>query len=159
MATTRRTFTDDDSIADSIPHTPVAKRFACAAHECPMTGAIFGGNSHAGTCGYHYAANPIDWPRITQRLVEWQCVTDEINRCRAAHINPETATKPAVLEALFATAWARLAPLVPGWERDLQPQKGKGGYADSYRSWGQRLEEFIGGQVLAQHTTARRKAA
>lgn len=156
---TRKTFNDDDdSIANSIPHTPV-KRFACIANQCPMTGAIFGGGG-GGMCAYHYATNSADWGRITRTLLDWAIVTDEINTCRRAHINPETATSPAVLEQLFRQAWARVEPGVGTWGEDLKPQPGKGGAMDNYGAWGLRLERFIGQRVVEsiRHQIGRKAA-
>ena len=150
--------TDGDNIADAMPHTPVLPSYRCAAHGCPMTGAIFehsGGG--AGICAYHFASNTTDWPRITRSLVEWECVTREIRECRRVHMEPETATKPAVVEKLFKAAIARLEPLTGTWWDQLKPQAGRGGRIDNYRDWGMRLETFIGGTVIGELT--RRKAA
>jgi len=147
-----------ESIADAIPHKSV-KRYACIANNCPMPGAIFSG-SGGGMCAYHYGTNSEDWGRITRTLQDWQCVTDEINACREAFNNPSTATRPAVLEAMFDSAWRRLQPLVGSWSEDVKPQLTKGGKPDSYGSWILRLERFIGARVVdcIRHQVGRKAA-
>lgn len=147
------------SLADEIPHTPVAKRYDCAAHNCPMVGSIFeSGSQGAGICAYHFGANPTDWPRISQALHDWACVTDEIRECRRAHTDAATALNPGELQRLFAQAQARVEPLVGTWWDQLKPQAhGRHNTPDTYRSWGQRLESFIGSKVVAEMT--RRRAA
>lgn len=153
--------TKADSLADAIPHTPVVRTYRCAAHGCQMPGAIFDNPGQpTGVCAYHYAANPVDWPRITQALAEWECVTSEIRECRRVHTASETAAKPAVLSGLFGAAVARLEPLVgPHWWEQLKPQPGRGGVMDSYASWGWRLEKFIGARVQEQTIAPRRRLA
>lgn len=146
MATKRVTFNDSDSIAEHLPQAST-RQYPCISHGCPMAGTIFTAGG-TGSCAYHYAANSQDWPRITQKLTDWQCVISEINECRRVHCNPATASSPAVLANLFAQAWARLEPLAPGWTEELKPQLGKGGAMDAYREWGLRLERFVGGQVV-----------
>jgi len=143
----RQTFNDDDdSIANSIPHKPVA-RFACAAGQCPMPGTIFTGST--GLCVYHVGAHAGDWHRITRVLVDWQCVMDEINAARRAHCSHDLAGNPDALERLFGDAWKRLQPMVAGaWEDDLKPGAVKAGQPEDYREWGIRLERFIGQRVV-----------
>lgn len=130
-------------------------RYPCSAMQCPMPGTISTENG-SNLCVYHCRASTRDWPRITQALKDWGVVMYEINECRRVHTDPETAFEPKVLADLFTAAWERLAPLAPGWEEQLKPQAGSGGYKDSYRDWGLRLERFIGSQVVAQLTTRRR---
>jgi len=150
----------DKSLADAIPHTPVVRTYRCSGHGCPMPGAIFDNPGQlTGVCAYHYAANPSDWPRITQALTDWACVTDEINACRQIHTDPETATSPGTIARQFEAAVARLEPLVGTWWDQLKPQPGRGGRMDDYRSWGLRLDRFIGARVQAVTVTPRRRAA
>lgn len=108
-------------------------------------------------CAYHYAANAQDWPRITQTLVEWKCVLDEIQTCRKIHTDPATCTRNNGAE--FDAAVARLESLTGAWWSDLKPQLGRGGRMDDYRDWGHRLEVFIGGQVQTATRTVHRRSA
>lgn len=147
MATKRTGFDGTDSIADAIPHKPVA-RYACSAHQCPMPGTIFSGGS-GGMCAYHIGTHGTDWPRITRVLLDWQCVTLEINAIRRAHCDMELSGHPDELAKRFADAWARMQPLVAGaWEEELKPGNLKSGHPETYRDWGMRLERFIGQRVV-----------
>lgn len=145
---------DDDPLPDERP----ARRYPCAAHQCPMPGTLFPGGGK-GVCAWHYGANSSDWPRITGKLLEWACVTYEVNEARRV-LTGDNAANPVVLEALFAAAWERLQPLVSGWEDQLKPGNIRwrdatqpAGYRDSgmresYSDWAKRLNEFVGAQVL-----------
>ena len=156
---TRKTFAGDDSIADHLPQAPT-KRYGCAANGCPMPGTISGGGHGSSSCSWHYGTSGHDWPRITQVLLDWQCVSDEINTCRRAHTDPETCGNPKVLDDMFDAAWRRMGPLVGAWEKDLRPQAGRGGQMDSYVAWSLRLERFIGGRVVdvIRHQLGRKAA-
>lgn len=143
---TRKTFSDDDSIANAIPHNPV-KRYACTAHECPMPG-VMSGESGRDVCAYHWNTNAQDWPRITRTLLDWAIVTEEIVHCRRVLTAPETATNPEAIADEFRRAWARVEAGADAWVEELKPQPGRGGHMDSYGSWALRLERFIGQRVV-----------
>lgn len=112
--------------------------YRCLVSFCPMTGAIFlAGPNAPGICSHHFGATGHDIPRITQILVDWECLTYEINACRRAH-------REVVLDkAALAKAWTRLQPaLGADWVAELTPPPGC-----SYRHWGQRLEKFMDARV------------
>ena len=159
MATAKRTsFSESNSFVDVIPANQ-PKRYACAAHQCPMAGTLSGEGGH-GVCAYHCATNPKDWGHISRTLIDWQCVTDEINACRRTHTNPETATDPGLIARLYAQAWVRLEPLIGTWEKDIRPQPDKSGSTEGYQAWGLRLECFLGGRVVEalRHQLGRKAA-
>ena len=139
-------FAKPESIADAIPHKAV-RRYACAAHQCPMPGTISGEGGN-GICAYHYATNSTDWPRISQTLNEWAILTEEINHCRKVLTDPATAAKPALIADEFRMAWDRIKDNLGPWVNDVKPQKTKGGHTDSYGSWALRLEQFMGQRVV-----------
>lgn len=151
------------SIANAISHTPTAafsRGFKCAAHGCNMAGTLFESiGQRSGTCVYHHAASPHDWPKITQVLTEWECLTAEINRCRSILTNPKTCTDYKTIDSEFRAAAARVEQATGAWWSDLKPQRGKAGHMDDYRSWCQRLELFMGGRVQAATITPRKRAA
>lgn len=150
--------TDGENIADAMPHRPVQRSYRCAAHGCPMAGAIFErSGQEGGICAYHYGANTADWGRITRALTDWDSVTAEIGECRRVHMDPQLSARPDEVEKLFKAAAARMEPLVGTWWDEIKPQAGKGGRMDTYRDWGMRLETFIGSRVVGELT--RRKAA
>lgn len=155
---TRKTFNDDDSIANAIPHTPI-KRYTCAAHGCPMTGSM-SGEGGSGVCAYHWNTNPYDWSRITQTLLDWGIVTEEISRCRSVHTNPRTAISPDAIEEEFRMAYARVEAGAGPWIEDLKPQPTRGAKPDTYATWGLRLERFIGARVVEclRHRIGRKAA-
>ena len=147
-----------ESIADAIPHKQV-NRYACLAHQCPMTGSMFGEGGN-GVCVYHFGTNSHDWPRITHTLLDWAIVTEEINHCRRVLTNPETASSPAVIEAEFRKAVQRVEQCAGQWINDLKPQLTRGGKLDSYGTWSQRLERFMGQRVVEalRHQIGRKAA-
>ena len=158
MATRKSFNADDDSIANAIPHIPV-KRYECAAHRCPMAGTI-SGEGGSGICAYHYNTHSGDWPRITQVLLDWAVVTEEINHCRTVLCNPATAANPAAIAEEFAKAAERVLQGAGSWTEDLKPQLTRGNQMDSYGSWTNRLECFIGQRVVeAMRHRIGRKAA
>jgi hypothetical protein len=140
------------------PTEPPAQRYPCSAHQCPMPGTLFTGGTK-GMCAWHYGSNASDWPRITGKLLDWACVTYEVNEARRA-LTGEAAANPAALASLFSAAWERLQPLVPGWEEQLRPGNIRWrdatqptgyrdtGFRETYADWAKRLEAFVGGQVL-----------
>lgn len=143
---TRKSFTEDDSIANAIPHRAV-NRYQCTAHQCPMPGTISGAGGN-GVCAYHYNTNSSDWPRITQTLLDWSILLDEINYCRGIMCNPATAADPVFLAKEYAAAWIRIKDHLGTWTDQVKPQQTKGGHMDSYGSWTLRLERFMGQQVV-----------
>lgn len=156
---TRRTFTDDDdSIDNAIPHNPV-KRYQCVAYQCPMPGTLSGEGGN-GVCSYHYNNFSGDWVRITQVLLDWAIVTEEINRSRKVHCNPATATNPEAIAAEFAMAAERVLLGAGSWAEELKHQLTRGNQMDSYGSWTNRLECFIGQRVVEsmRHRIGRKAA-
>ncbi len=92
---------------------------------------------------------------MTRVLQDWQCLSFEVNEARRV-LTGEIATDPKAIADAFSAAWARLQPLVPGWEGQLQPGTIAGrrdgepvDMAESYADWAKRLEAFLGGQVAA----------
>lgn len=154
---TRRTFDEtDDGGGDERSHQADRRtQYACMAHGCPMTGAIFSGGD-GGICAFHHGTHGTDWPRITRTLQDWQCVTDEANACRRTHRNPAMAADGKVLDHLFAQAWGRLEPLLGEvWADELRPGKYPNGTREGYRDWGWRLEKFLTKRVT-EATKSRR---
>jgi hypothetical protein len=153
-------FDRDGSIADAIPHNPASRTYRCFADRCPMPGTIFPGqlmgDKHGGTCAWHYGVEPLDIPKVTAVLRDWQCLAYEISECRRVHTSAESATSPKAQDQLFAAAVERLREQVKsgGWGDEFEPKRG-----ERYARWGQRLEEFLGGKVVEVLSTRRRAAA
>lgn len=147
-----------DSIANAITHKSVM-RYQCAAHQCPMPGTI-SGEGGSGICVYHYNTHGTDWPRISQTLLDWAILTDEINHCRSIMCNSATATKPDLIAQEYASAWNRIKDHLGTWTDELKPQPTKGGHMDSYGSWTLRLERFMGQRVVdaLRHRIGRKAA-
>jgi hypothetical protein len=143
---TRKSFTEDDNIANAIPHNPV-RRYACVAHQCTMVGSM-AGEGAGGICAYHYNTHSTDWPRITQTLLDWAIVSEEINLCRSLHRDPANSTKPDVLEGEFALAVQRVLQGAGTWADELKPGMNRRGYPESYQVWAYRLECFLGQRVV-----------
>jgi hypothetical protein len=135
-----------DSIANAIPHRSV-KRYTCMANQCPMPGTISGEGGN-GVCAYHYNTHGPDWPRITQTLLDWAILTEEINHCRKVLTDPATAAKPAIIADEFRIAWQRIKDNLGPWTDAVKPQLTRGGHTDSYGSWALRLEQFMGQRVV-----------
>jgi len=137
----------EDDADDQQPSTPARMRYECCANGCPMPGAMFpSGSTKGGICHYHYATNPSDWPRITQVLNDWRCITAEINECRRVLCDQDLCCDVKVQNERYAEAWKRLHPalIAGGWhEGELAPSPGL-----SYGEWARGLENFMGGQVL-----------
>lgn len=136
----------ETSLADAIPHRLARKRYPCFADGCPMPGTIFttrleDGDTGAGTCAWHYGVMPSDIPRVTRVLLDWQCVSYEVNEARRV-LTGELAIDVKAIGEAFDGAWARLVPLVSGWEDQLRPQHG-----ESYGWWANRLQRFLGAKV------------
>jgi len=141
---------------------PKIWRAPCFATGCPMPGSIFPGagqggtGDQTGTCAWHYGVKPHDIPRVTQVLVDWQCVSHEVTEARRA-ICGDLATNPTALKAAFDTAWERLEPQVGEWAEQLRPSTIKwtrnrpqpvdSGIPESYADWAKRLNEFLGARV------------
>ena len=119
------------------PFAPAVIRYPCAARGCPMSGAIFS-NGIKGICLYHYEGYAPDWPRITQVLNDWHCVTEEINAARRAQVDPATRLNSTAMKNEFAKAWGVLQPLAPNWSEQLQPLPDQ-----TYAQWGRHLEKFM----------------
>lgn len=134
------------SIADAIPHKPVM-RYQCAANQCPMPGTM-SGEGGSGVCAYHYGTHGTDWPRITQTLLDWAILSDEITHCRSLHCNPANATSPDVLEQEFGLATARVMQGAGAWSDQLKPGLNRSGNPESYQAWVYRLECFLGQRVV-----------
>ena len=146
MATRKSFNDDDDSIANAIPHKQVM-RYACVANQCPMPGTMSGEGAH-GVCCYHWNTFAGDWPRITQVLLDWAILSDEVNHCRALHCSPGNATKPDVLQNEFGLAVARVLQGAGTWADELKPGTSRGGKPESYQVWVYRLECFLGQRVV-----------
>lgn len=137
---------DDDS-DDQQSSTPARMRYECCANGCPMPGTMFPSGGSRGICCYHYATNASDWPRITKVLADWRCVTFEINECRRVLCDQDICTDVKAQNDAFRSAWERLMPALDmgGWNlAQLAPKPGEG-----YSNWARRLDEFLGGQVVA----------
>lgn len=122
-------------------------QYRCKVSFCPMTGGIFLAGPHApGVCAYHYGTTGREEEQVTQILLDWECVTYEINACRSAHL------KVDLDKDALPKAWTRLQPaLGAGWAAELAPPA-----ACSYAAWGHRLEKFLEARV---REATRRKAA
>lgn len=136
---------DDDT--DDLPTGPAPARFECCANGCPMSGTMFPSGGSRGICRYHYATNASDWPRITQVLNDWRVVTAEIRECRRVLCDQDMCTDIKAQNDSFRNSWDRLRPALEmgGWQvTELAPRDREG-----YGNWATRLDEFLGGQVLA----------
>lgn len=148
-----RVFPGEDAADDAKPQSP---RLPCFAAGCPMPGTLFANStSGAGSCAWHYAVQPSDIPKVTQRLNDWACVSTEVNAARRV-LTGEAASDPRAQEAALLVAWQRLAPQVEhsGWTGDLQPASG-----EHLGEWCRRLERFIGARVVEVLSTHRRGLA
>lgn len=144
---TRKTFDEGESIADAISHKPI-RRYQCGANQCPMPGTMSGEGGN-GVCAYHYGTHSTDWPRITQVLLDWANVTDEVNRHRTLACNPATATDTKLMDGEFKTGVERVLQWAgSNWEADLKPQLTRGKRMDTYSTWAYRLECFVGQRVV-----------
>lgn len=149
-----RVFSEDDAAAADLQHQRT--RYPCAAQQCPMPGTLYPSGSRDGLCAWHYGTLASDWPRISQVLVDWGCVSYEVDECRRVHTASESAADPKAQETLFANAVERLRPLVAasGWGPELEPKAD-----ERYANWGRRLEEFLGARVVERLTLKQRRAA
>lgn len=133
---------DDDTPPP--PSGPTLRAYPCKAHQCPAVGAIFlGSTTEHGVCSHHYGQNAEDWPRITQCLLDWACVMNEINHARRVFVHPETCTDVKAQNASFRDSWARMEPLVGAWAEQLRPDPEK-----TYSQWIGKLEPFMAARVL-----------
>lgn len=151
-------------------------RFPCFANGCPMPGTIFEGviqghkhtgefaTTEPGTCAWHFGVVPGDIPKVTRALLDWQCVSAEINRARR-NLTGDLARDPAGLQREFDAAWQRMRDQVGPWEAELQPgtiRTSKGvdtGHRQSYADWAKHLERFLGARVVEVLSTHQRRQA
>lgn len=115
-----------------------APRYRCFVNQCPMTGAIFlNGPDAPGICGHHFGTAGHDIVRVTQALLDWECITYEINLCRVALLKVDL-DREAV-----AKSWTRLQPALArgGWGNELAP------FSENYPQWGRKLERFLEARV------------
>lgn len=144
--------------------TPKRVRYACFAEHCPMPGTLFPDHGKNGVCAWHYGIVPSDIPKVTRVLLDWQCVSDEVNAARVVLCGDQAADPKAQADAL-AAAWSRLKPLVAGWDDQLQPgtiHTAKGadtGFRQGYGDWAKHLERFLGARVVEVLSVHQRRAA
>ena len=150
---------------------PPARRYPCFANGCPMPGTIWPGavqggtGDEPGTCAWHYGVQTHDIPKVTRVLLDWQCVSFEVNEARRAHTSSELACNPKALADAFAAAWERLQPQVGEWAEELRPGTARNsrgdrlGHREDYASWARRLERFLGARVVEVLSVHRRRAA
>lgn len=157
-------FDRDGSIADALPHNPVRNR--CFAERCPMPGSLTLSGSGNATCAWHYGVLSTDIPKVTQVLLDWDCVSFEIREARRV-LTGELASNPGALKRLFEAAWERLRPLVHEYAEELKPgniRTSKGVdrgqlFPEAYGDWAKRLERFIGGKVVEVLSIRRNREA
>lgn len=135
---TRNVFDATHAVGALAERKPVHPVLLCVAHGCPMPGVIFLGGGE-GVCGWHYGRPAHDWPRITQVIADWSCVTRQINAVRRVLSDPTQATDPRALQAVIDHG-ARLADQAPGWRLEPDPREDIG-------QWARRLEAFLQGCV------------
>lgn len=153
------------------PDQPRRRSYPCQAHSCPMPGTIFPGAvggekaEGSGICAWHYGVVATDWPRISRVLLDWACVSYEVNEARRV-LTGENACNPGAIEQAFAQAWERMQPLVVGeWEDQLRPgqmrtRKGEPlPYREGYGDWAKRLQEFLGARVREVLSIRQRRSA
>lgn len=136
--------------------TPKRLRYPCFATGCPMPGTIFTGTTDSpGTCAWHYGVLPTDIPKVTQRLLDWECVSLEINAARRV-LTGDKACDPKAQDDAMAEGWARLQPAMAagGWSNELAPRDG-----ERLGQWSRRLEAFLGARVVEVLSTNQRRAA
>jgi len=142
-ANRRYGFNDDDNAPEQQQAAPV-NRMACSAHGCTLAGAILNHPGEpSGLCAYHHAANPHDWPKVTQKMNDWSCVTEAITDCRRIHSRPETAANSRLIAEKYALAVAKLKAFAVDWTDELAPKNDHSGTVETYRAWGLRLERFL----------------
>lgn len=148
------------------PPKPQRLRYPCFAAGCPMPGTIFLGAVQgekaegSGCCNWHFGVQPNDIPKVTQRLVDWQCVSAEVNAARR-FLTGEQASSPKAVDEAFRAAWARLQPVARSWESELQPGRARTSkeaivwHDESYGDWARRLERFLGSRIAEVLSTQR----
>lgn len=150
----------------SVPDKPAVKRYPCFADQCPMPGSIFAsGTDKAGACAWHYGVLPNDIPKVTRVLLDWQCVSSEVNAARRLLTGPAAADAKAQDEA-FASAWNRLQGFIDTtWQAELKPgnaRTSKGEehpFREGYGDWAKRLERFLGARVVEVLSTHHQRRA
>lgn len=143
MATRRTNFDDKAPDAPAQDTTVRRMRYPCAAHQCPMPGALYLGGNSDGLCGWHAREPSGDWAKITQALRDWECVTLTVNAIRRAMTDPATCADPKAQRETMERLWAQMRPAVlGGWTRRTEPQR-----LEHLGDWGRRLEAFLGARV------------
>lgn len=105
----------DEKIADDVEQ--VERHLMCSADGCPRRWSVMGDRGKA--CSAHYSANPRDWPRITQQLLD-----AEVDRARyndAVRPAPEPYTpeqRRAIADRMHGMFDNRADPRA--WARELQ---------------------------------------
>jgi hypothetical protein len=151
-----RVFNADAPPAD--PNDRPRIRNRCFADGCPMPGTMWttqlsDGNNPPGSCAWHYGVVPSDIPKVTRVLLDWQCVSYEVNEARRA-LTGQAAADPAALDALYGMAVERLkaATRDGGWGDTF-------GRSGDYSDWMRGLQAFLGAKVLEVLSVHRRRAA
>jgi hypothetical protein len=134
------------SSANVVPHKSVM-RYQCAAHQCPMPGSV-SGEGWSGVCAYHYGTHGTDWPRITQALLDWVILSQEVEHCRRLHCDPANVARPDVLEHEYHLAVQRVMRGAGTWADEIKPGTSRSGQPESYQAWVYRLECFLGQRVV-----------
>jgi hypothetical protein len=106
----------DQKIADEVA-LPVDRALMCSAHGCPLRWSMSGDRGRA--CSRHYWAEPREWPRITQWIIDAETERAryaQASRPLAEPIEPEV--RKAAVAALQSFAEQHAAdPLA--WAREL----------------------------------------
>jgi len=143
----RRHYDENAPERTQAPSDRTRRTYPCFADQCPMPGTIFTGST--GCCAWHYGAHVHTIARITQVILDWDCVASEINAARAA-LNGPMATDAKAMRDAFRAAWSRLKPLAGAWADQLRPGplRTAGGLdrdlgMESYGHWVMRMERFL----------------
>lgn len=141
----RAHFSEDEDAAALPPAEPQRLRFPCAAHQCPMVGAIFvGGPDAPGQCMFHAREPANDWPKITQALKDWECVTTAILRARRVLASQDASSDGALHQRTLKAEWEAMLPAVlgSGWKTRVEPR-----LLETLGEWTRRLEGFLHARV------------
>jgi hypothetical protein len=107
----------DQKIADEVM-PPVDRALMCAAHGCPLRWSVSGDRGRA--CSRHYWAEPREWPRITQWILDAEADRARYGAAARAEADPVAPeVRKASVAALHAFVDHHAAdPLA--WARELQ---------------------------------------